>query len=215
MRPRTFIGCFGVVSVILLLNPAQSNTEPINDDDSTISNRKLLQARTVLEIKSALDVGANINVRNRRNGQTLLMSSVLQGKEEFVHYLLKLGADTTISEKDGYTPPHGAGFQGRATIMKLLFENGINVNEIHTRDKYYPIHRACWGRDYRHTETVRYLVKYANVSIDIKGGPEQKTCFEMTTNPQTKKWIQNYMNSNNKKLLENEHVSQPILNDEL
>lgn len=44
-------------------------------------------------------------------GQTPLMHAVLTGKLISVKVLLGHGADTTIGEKDGYTPMHGAGFQ--------------------------------------------------------------------------------------------------------
>ena len=44
-------------------------------------------------------------------GQTPLMHAVLTGKLSAVKVLLGHGADTTIGEKDGYTPMHGAGFQ--------------------------------------------------------------------------------------------------------
>ena len=37
-----------------------------------------------------------------------------------------MGADTTIPEKDGYTPMHGAGFQGRAEIAKILMDHGVD-----------------------------------------------------------------------------------------
>jgi hypothetical protein len=35
------------------------------------------------------------------------------------------GADPNIGEKSGYSPMHGAGFQGRATITKLLIDFGV------------------------------------------------------------------------------------------
>ena len=44
------------------------------------------------------------------------MRAVLSGKLRAVELLLRAGADTSIGEKDGYTPLHGAGFQGRAAI---------------------------------------------------------------------------------------------------
>ena len=51
-------------------------------------------------------------------GQTPLMASVLMGATKCVEYLLSLGADTSIPEKDGYTPMHGAAIQeiGRAHV---------------------------------------------------------------------------------------------------
>ena len=39
------------------------------------------------------------------------MHAVLSGKLAAVKVLLSKGADTSIGEKDGYTPMHGAGFQ--------------------------------------------------------------------------------------------------------
>lgn len=59
-------------------------------------------------------------------GQTPLMHAVLMGKEHAVRALLKAGANTAIGEKDGYTPCHGAGFQGRSSIMRLLIDHGLN-----------------------------------------------------------------------------------------
>ena len=55
--------------------------------------------------------GQDINQRGP-GGQTPLMNAVLSGQTEVVKALLELGADHKIPEKDGYTPMHGAGFQG-------------------------------------------------------------------------------------------------------
>ena len=55
--------------------------------------------------------GQDINQRGP-GGQTPLMNAVLGGHTEVVKALLELGADHKIPEKDGYTPMHGAGFQG-------------------------------------------------------------------------------------------------------
>ena len=38
---------------------------------------------------------------------------------------LRTGADYSIGEKSGYTPMHGAAYQGRATIAKLLIDFGV------------------------------------------------------------------------------------------
>ena len=46
-------------------------------------------------------------------------------------FLLEAKADTSIPEKDGYTPMHGAGFQGRAEIAKLLIAHGLNPSDRH------------------------------------------------------------------------------------
>ena len=66
--------------------------------------------------------------------------------------LLEMKADTSIPEKDGYTPMHGAGFQGRAEIAQMLINHGLDKSDRHS-DGYTPMLRACWGREMRHTET--------------------------------------------------------------
>ena len=64
--------------------------------------------------------------------------------------------DAGVGEKDGYTPLHGAGFQGRAEIARLLLEDARNLdpNSFH-EDGFAPLHRACWGREQRHADTIR------------------------------------------------------------
>lgn len=131
---------------------------------------------------------ANPNVQDPSSGQTPLMGAVLRGHEQVVRLLLsEFGdvVDATIPEKDGYTPAHGAGFQGRAEIMKILVEYGIDVKENFHQDGYAPLHRACWGREQRHTDTVRVL---GELGVDL-ALPSKKdgvtTCAEMTRNPAT------------------------------
>merc|ERR1711998_744156 len=77
------------------------------------------------KMKAALNMGANINAVEKGSGQTPLMKACLMGKVSAVKFLLKKGADTSIGEKDGYTCMHGAGFQGRADVAKVLREHGL------------------------------------------------------------------------------------------
>ena len=56
---------------------------------------------------------------------------LVPGNLESVRFLLDAKADTSIPEKDGYTPMHGAGFQGRAEIAKLLIAHGLNPSDKH------------------------------------------------------------------------------------
>jgi ankyrin repeat protein len=48
--------------------------------------------------------------------QSPLMAACLGGHLVAAETLLELDADVSVPEKDGYTPMHGAGFQGRAEI---------------------------------------------------------------------------------------------------
>ena len=88
-----------------------------------------------------------------------MMMGTLQGKFHAVQMLLHAGADVNIGEKDGYTPIHGAGFQGRVNIARLLVkQGGMNPNDRHS-DGYTPMHRAIWGKERRHAEAVKVLLE--------------------------------------------------------
>jgi ankyrin repeat protein len=123
----------------------------------------------------------DINARDDSSGQTCLMASVLRGKKLTVELLLFQGADPSVAEKDGYTPPHGAAFQGRTNVMTVLHEYGLSQQEYHA-DGYLPFHRACWGQTERHAVFVLYLLKQGIVTDINVPSKDGKTCREMTRN---------------------------------
>ena len=77
---------------------------------------------------------------------------------------------------------HGAGFQGRAEIAKILIEHGLDPLDAH-KDGFTPIHRAAWGKEERHTETIRVLMDVGKVPHDYKAPGTGQTALEMTKNP--------------------------------
>ena len=90
-----------------------------------------LKDENIEAANAALQSGANINIKSPRGEQTPLMQSVLHGRTKMVAWALEHGADTTIGERDGYTPMHGAGFQGRKDIAELLLKAGVSVRDVH------------------------------------------------------------------------------------
>lgn len=138
----------------------------------------------VEDVAEALENGADIDVIDKRSGQTPLMAAVLRGKTETVKLLLEKGADVTLGEKDGYTPAHGAAFQGRIDVMKALHEHGIDIIHDQHEDGFYPYHRACWGKKKAHTKVVEFLLEQG-VDINLLAG-DGKRCIEMTHNKKTK-----------------------------
>merc|ERR1711879_251332 len=126
----------------------------------------------------------SLDEKEEGSGQTPLMAATLAGMDKSVDYLLKKGADATIGEKDGYTPYHGSGFQGRADVAKILKKHGLDPLDTHS-DGYIGLHRACWGREQRHTDTVRAFLKMG-VDPNYKS-KDGKTCLDMTQNEGTKK----------------------------
>ena len=179
-------------SLLLILATLRFISAADGVDDASSPNDALLAACTgprgedsPEDVAAALAAGADINSKDERTGQTCLMASTLRGKDKILRYLLKNGADATIPERDGYTPPHGSGFQGRIETMRLLKETGVDILNAEHPDGFYPLHRACWGREPRHSEVVEYLLELGE-DPDRRGtGEIQKTCWEMTENPDT------------------------------
>jgi ankyrin repeat protein len=147
---------------------------------------------TVESIQKALEEGADVNAVDPQSGQTPLLAAVLRGKIDIVKYLLEhTAADVTIGDKDGYTLAHGAGFQGRADIMQYLHLYGINVLDDFHSDGYAPLHRACWGTEQRHIDTVQVLL---DLGVDSQLlSKNDKTCIEMAKDSRTIELINKYI----------------------
>lgn len=91
-------------------------------------------------------------------GQTPLMAACLAGHARVVLALLEAGADPTVGEQQKYTCLHGAGFQGRASVIRAIHASrfaGVVPNAPHEDDGFAPIHRAAWGREARHAEALQ------------------------------------------------------------
>ena len=66
-----------------------------------------------------------LNSQDEATGRTALMSASLGGYARAASTLLAAGADWTVPENDGYTPLHGAGFQGHAGVVQVLLGAGV------------------------------------------------------------------------------------------
>jgi ankyrin repeat protein len=115
------------------------------------------------------------------------MAATLAGAPAAVKLLLAEGADAAVAENDGYNPPHGAGFQGRAEVLRELVKAGVGIHNKH-KDGFYPIHRACWGMDARHTDTVKAFIE-AGEPHDLAADNGQ-TCRDMTRNEGTRRMLE-------------------------
>ena len=94
---------------------------------------------------------------------------------------------------------HGAGFQGRAIIAERLIAHGLDPSDMN-KDGFTPIHRAAWGNEKRHTDTVRVFLK-AGVSASEKSR-DGKTADMMTMNKGTKKLLKKALKLEAKKSTE-------------
>lgn len=101
-----------------------------------------------------------------------------------VTWCLENGADVTIGERDGYTPMHGAGFQGRLEVADVLFKHGVGLRDVH-KDGNEPIIRSCWGPQERHTALVAWFLDNGVPLEEI-----YDTCMDTTKNEGTKQLLQ-------------------------
>ena len=77
----------------------------------------------------------------------------------------------------------------------MLIAHGISSWETH-EDGFIPFHRACWGKEKRHTDTVKVFLD-AGIPYDVKS-KDGRTCLDMTENKATKKLIKKYKKSASK-----------------
>lgn len=203
-----------VLFLMILTCWSRAKKAPFDDDFSNGIGSKCLQQlfNTVYEddeealtftLQSLAEEGQSCNINEiipDKSGQTLLMYAVLHGKSpELVTTLLDNGADVSIGEIMGYTPIHGAAFQGRCQLVSVLLNHPkakVDVNDRHN-DGYTPLMRACWGKEERHAETVRAL-------LENGANPDEPQCartqgeekcihlIESTQSKMTVKVLKNY-----------------------
>ena len=65
-------------------------------------------------------------------------------------------------------------------------------------DSYHPLHRACWGRSQKHTETVKVLLDFG-MPWDTVTKDTGKTCLDMTSNDNTRKLLEMWKEKEGKK----------------
>ena len=154
-------------------------------------------ASNEVEVRNALDRGANPNAREPSEGQAPLHVAVrrswkprhaepgvavrtrsnLGDVASTVDVLLKAGALPGSPDNDGITPLHWAAGHGMTNVVRLLIEAGADVN---TRDasSYTPLHQAVSSG---HLEVARALIGAgADVNVRSSQGETALTFAEQT-----------------------------------
>lgn len=94
----------------------------------------------------------NIDINAGKYNEQDLYELVSQDNIKAVKHLINRGADVNIIHQDYDTPLCAATRKGNLEMMKLLVENGADVNE---GKLYYPLHAAV---NNTHTESIKYLL---------------------------------------------------------
>ena len=170
-------GGAAVLVALLLLSAVSATSAPKRRRARPArATRELIaavRARNEEAVGAALDAGADVDAYisidgDRGNDQTGLMYSSLLGLVGVAKVLLSRGADMSLGTRDsGFTPLHGAAFQGQPQMIRLLLEHGADPLDRHA-DGFIPFHRACWGNSARHTEAALRLLQACPSCIAVR-----------------------------------------------
>jgi ankyrin repeat protein len=121
----------------------------------------------VEQVRSAVDKGANVNVRGK-GGWAPLLVAARNGHFDVVQYLVEHGADIEQSDNSrDKTPLLAAAFKGHYDIVKYLVDKGAKVN-VQAINGWTPLHDAAYVGS---VDVVKYLVDHgADLSIRNKDG---------------------------------------------
>jgi len=113
-------------------------------------------------LKLLLEKNANPDIQGIYNYTPLIVSSLLQNREEIVIELLKYTRDINLKDNNRYTALIYAAKNGHTDIVQLLLQEYANVN-MQNNDSYTALTFAAQNG---HTDIVRLLLdKDANVNI--------------------------------------------------
>ena len=104
-------------------------------------------------VSKKLDI---INLPNRE-GQTFLMLAAFNGHTELCDYLIKNGAHVEARDKSGRTALMYASTGPFVTTVKMLLDNGANVNSVGHAEKWTSLMNAAAEGQ---LEIVKLLLKY-------------------------------------------------------
>jgi len=105
--------------------------------------------------------GSNLNVSDKKTGETILMIWVKKGEKEIVQELLKRKVDVNARSFDGKTALLIASKLGKIRIFNELKNNGADLN-VMDKDGNTPIY--FWSEN-GNTEIVQNLIE---MGVDIK-----------------------------------------------
>ncbi|KAL6878817.1 ankyrin repeat-containing domain protein [Trichoderma novae-zelandiae] len=95
-------------------------------------------------VKRLVNAGADVNLQDRKRGDTPLTVAAYQGMLERAQYLLKHGADIHLGSWCDGAAIHQACRYSKFDLLKFLVENGANVNQVVTYGiAGTPLQAAC------------------------------------------------------------------------
>jgi len=121
-------------------------------------------------LKLLIKHGANVNVKNNE-GQTPIFSAIYMNKMDKVKLLIMKGANVNVENYEGITPLHEAVMDNdiNVSIVKLLIQNGANLNATTKYAKKTPLHNILkyQKNQKKRSKLVKLLINHG-AKLDVK-----------------------------------------------
>lgn len=102
---------------------------------------------------------------NGKFGKDPLSYSCLFGNYLIAELLIKKCVKLDVPDKNGLYPIHYATYSGNEKLVKMLIDNGCDINQKSRIQKLTPLHIAVY---YHHTEILDLLLSYENINVNKK-----------------------------------------------
>ena len=158
-----FITVIVSLSLLSCESDKSSSSEELNPDaGNKTEGRKKINTVHTYEINNP------VPPKNNPELNAQLLESATAGNANEISRLLRLGADVNAKTKNSlWTALHWASRYGHTAVVRLLIQNGANVNA-KTFDDWTALH---WASKYGHIETVKLLAANgANVNAKNNRG---------------------------------------------
>jgi hypothetical protein len=141
------------------------------------NNQKLLHSALFVNhdetIQLLLDVGADVNAKNKLGGNSLHIAAY-RNPEETVKLLIEKGAEVNFKDSRGMTPLFFAVYYGTLDKekVKLLIERGADINSRNNQGEiplFYTIH-------HQNTDVVKFLIEH-DANVNAKDNLGQNVLF--------------------------------------
>lgn len=120
-------------------------------------NQSLIEAclsGNVAKLKTAVEQGAELELRHGNNDLTPLMLSVYRDHPEQMQYLIESGANINARSADGFTPLLMAASGGQIELCRVLLKNKADLNA-HDEQGNTALH---WAAYWNHIPVLKLLL---------------------------------------------------------
>lgn len=116
---------------------------------------------------------------------TALDYAASMGFDKIVDLLLTHNADPYICDNKSYTPLHNAADGGYHKVVRVLLNDGVNVNHQTAKQQYTPLHVASMKG---HDNVAMILLSAKDIDLSIRD-QSNKNAFQLASTPQLQKLL--------------------------